>query len=61
MLTLIWRRKSQPIPVFSPWKSQEQRNLVGNSTWDCKESDMTEHTHMLTLIITDLTILWEGI
>ena len=38
-----WSRKWQPIPVFLPGKSHGQR-LVGCSPWDCKESDMTEHT-----------------
>ena len=38
-----WRRKWQPTPVFLPEKSHGQRNLVGNSPWGCKESNMTEH------------------
>ena len=41
-----WRRKWQPIPVFLPGKSHGQRNLVGCSLWDCKESDITEHACM---------------
>ena len=36
-----WRRKWQPTPVFLPGKSNGQRNLVGYSPWDCKESDTT--------------------
>ena len=36
------RKKWQPIPVFLPVKSHEQRSLVGYSPWDCKESDVTE-------------------
>ena len=32
----------QPTPVFLPGKSHEQRSLVGYSSWDCKESDITE-------------------
>ena len=38
-----WRRKWQPIPAFLPGKSQGQRNLVGYSPWEHKESDVTEH------------------
>jgi len=36
-----WRRKWQPTPVFLPGESHGQRNLVGYSSWDCKESDAT--------------------
>ena len=32
----------QPMPVFFPGKSHEQRSLVGYSSWVAKESDMTE-------------------
>jgi len=32
-----WRRKWQPIPVFLPEKSHEQRGLVGYSPWGDKE------------------------
>ena len=39
------RKKWQPIPVFLPVKSHEQRSLVGYSPWDCKESDVAEHIH----------------
>ena len=31
----------QPIPVFLPGESHEQRSLVGYSPWGCKESDTT--------------------
>ena len=36
------RRKWQPTPVSLPGKSDEQRSLVGCSTWGRKESDMTQ-------------------
>ena len=53
-----WRGKRQPIAVFWPVKSHEQRSLVGYSPWDRKESDTTERLtlahwktgEMLTLI-----------
>ena len=35
-----WRRKWQPTPVG--WKFHGQKNLVGDSPWDCKESGTTE-------------------
>ena len=38
-----WWKIWQPIPVFLPGKSHGQRNLVGYSSWGCKELDMTEH------------------
>ena len=31
-----WRRKWQHTPVFLPWKSHGQRNLVGYSPWGCR-------------------------
>ena len=40
-----WRRKWQPTPVFLPGEFHGQRCLVVYSLWDCKESDMTKHTH----------------
>ena len=40
----LWRRKWQPTPVFLPGKFHGQRSLAGYSLWDCKDSDMTEHT-----------------
>ena len=30
------RRKSQPTPVFLPWKPQGQRSRAGYSSWSCK-------------------------
>ena len=39
-----WRRKWQPIPVFSPGESQGQRSLVGSCLWGHTESDTTEAT-----------------
>ena len=41
-----WKRKWQPIPVFFPEKSHEQRSLTGYSQWDYKELDMTEQLHL---------------
>ena len=40
-----WRRKWQPTPVFLPWESYGQRNLVGYSPWGRKELDMIRHKH----------------
>ena len=40
-----WGRKWQPTPVFLPWNSQGQRNLVGYGPWVLKESDKTEVTY----------------
>ena len=39
----------QPTPVFSPGESHGQKNLVGYSPWDCKESDPTEQLSVHTL------------
>ena len=43
-LSLSWRRKWQPIPVFLSGESHGQSNLVGCSLWGCKNLDMTEVT-----------------
>ena len=51
-----WRRKWQPSIVFLLGKSHGQRSLVGCSPWGCKESDMTEHTHMCSWIWWPLTL-----
>ena len=37
-----WRRKWQPIPIFSPVKSYGQRSLAGYNPLGRKESDKTE-------------------
>ena len=37
-----WRRKWQLTPVFLPGEFNGQRSLVGYSSWDHKESNMTE-------------------
>ena len=47
-----WRREWLPTLVFLPGESHGQRNLVGYSPWDYKESDMTEvieHAYMQDL------------
>ena len=43
-----WRRSWQPTPVFLPGESHGQSNLVGYSSWDHKESDITEVTEHLS-------------
>ena len=37
-----WRKKWQPISIFWPGKSPEQKSLAGYHPQSCKESDMTE-------------------
>ena len=39
-------KEMQPTPVFLPGKSCGWRSLVGYSSWDCKELDMTEQLHV---------------
>ena len=51
-----WRRKWLPSPVFLPGKSHGQRSLAGSSSWGCKESDMTEHTHAHITVTADLQL-----
>ena len=42
----LLKRKWQPTPVFLPEKSHRQRNLVGYSPKEHKESDTTERLNM---------------
>ena len=42
ILTMAWRRKWKPAPVFFLGKSHGLGSLVGYSPWALKESDMTE-------------------
>ena len=44
-----WRRKWQSIPVLLPGECHGWRSLVGYCPWGCKESDMTEWLHHLSL------------
>ena len=37
-----WRRKWQPISVFSPGQFHGQRSLANYSPWGSKKSDTTE-------------------
>ena len=46
-----WRRKWQPLPLFLPGESHGQRSLTGYSPRGRKESDMTEHSHTLLLLL----------
>ena len=46
MLTIPWRRKWQPTPVFLPEEFQGQRSLAGYSPWGRRELNTTE---LLTL------------
>ena len=41
-------KEMQPTPVFLPGEFCGQRSLAGYSSWDCKKSDMTEHTYAHT-------------
>ena len=52
----IWKVEK----TFLPWKSYEQRSLVGYSPWGCKQSDMTEHncTHTHTYTHTQTINRW---
>ena len=47
------RKKWQPTLAFLPRKCQAQRNLVGYSPWDPKESGTTECTCTQSLILLD--------
>ena len=44
-----WSRKWKCASVFFPGKFNGHRNLAGYGSWGPKESDMTEHAHILSL------------
>ena len=44
IITLHWRRKWQPTPVFLPGESQGQGSLVGCHLWGHTQSDTTKVT-----------------
>ena len=51
-----WRREWLPTPVFLPGEFHGQRNLVGYSPWDRKESGTSEGlTLSLFTVIQSLT------
>ena len=43
-LSMDWKSKWQPTPVFLPGESKGQRSLVGCHLWHHTESDTTEAT-----------------
>ena len=51
---ILWRRRWQPIPIFLPGKSHEQRILVGYSSLGCKEleNDLATKLQKYELIFT---------
>ena len=57
---LSWKRKWQLTPEFLPGESHGQRSLVGYSSWDRRESDMTEvhlSTHARTTLMGGIFVL----
>ena len=48
---LHWRRKWQPTPVFLPGESQGWGSLVGCRLWDRTESDTTEVTLVVVVVV----------
>ena len=54
---ISWTEKPRWAAVFFPEKFNGQRSLVGYSPWNCKELDITEHTHTHTHIDTHIYII----
>ena len=46
-----WRRAWQPTPVFLPGESHGQRSLAGYSPQGRKESDTTEVTAQIVILV----------
>ena len=51
-----WRRKWQPTPVFLPGESHGRRSLVGYSPQGRKELGTTERLHLLTYLLTYVSV-----
>ena len=46
IISIPWRRKQLPTPVFLPGESYGQRSLMSYRSWRCKQLDVTERlTH----------------
>ena len=59
---ILWRRKWQPTPVFSPRKSHGWRSLVGYSPWSLKESGTTRRLNRIIccLLATQSVVVFYG-
>ena len=54
-IPVSWRSPEKEIATHSSilaWKFHVQRSLAGYSSWDCEESDTTEHTHITLCYVT---------
>ena len=47
-----------PLQLFLPGKFHAQRSLAGHSPWGHKESDMTEYTHIVIIVLSPVQQLW---
>ena len=52
-----FKKKWQPTPVFLPCNSHGQKNPVGYSPWDCKESDTTGLLTLSLVILSSWVLL----
>lgn len=55
-----WRRKGQPVPVFSSGKSHGhgQKSLAGYCSWSCKDLDTAERLSALTRALATAISVW---
>ena len=60
VMKILWRKKWQSTPVFSPGESHGQRILAGYSPWGCKRSDTTEQLTHTRMYISILNIVPSG-
>ena len=59
-IVYVRRKAWQPIPVFFPGKSHEQKSLAGYSPYGHKESDMTEVTWQVSKYILNHLVNWKA-
>ena len=62
LFTLMhWRRQWQPTPVFLPGESQGQGSLVGCRLWGRTESDTTEVTYLILILVDCFCKFWKNL
>ena len=54
-----WRREWQPIPVFLPGKSHEQRSLAGYSSWGLKRVRHNLGASLIAQLVKNLPAMQE--
>ena len=60
-MTVIWRKKWLPTPVFLPRESHGQKSLADPSPWSRKELDATKHIAVVIFLTSLRSLVTEMI